>query len=243
MPAFDLRLSSVSPASVGVSFGALATPKLASDADLKDLEKVMDSIDDMDDGEAEDDEIESEEDKTKREADEKMKRDKAAKDKARDAAKDKAAKDKARDAAESEEDRKKREEDAARDAEMEEKRKGEDERKEEERAARDQAMDAAISTAEKRITDRMKSAAEAREIVRPIVGAVSLSMDSAEDIYSFALKSNGIDTKGVHPSALRAMVGMLPKPGAAQPRLAQDAANASATLEAKFPALSRISQS
>ncbi len=221
---------------VMAAIGALVTPKLATDADLKDMAKVMDSIDDLDDGEAEDDELEgeSDEDKAKREAEEKAKREKAAKDKA--------AKDKARDAAVSEEERKKLEEAAAREDEIEARRKEDERRKDDEKAARDQAMDAAIATAKKQITDSMKAAAEAREVVRPLVGAVSLAIDSADDIYRFALKSGGIDTKDVHPSALRAMVGMLPKPGASRPKIAQDGAQTS-SLDAKFPALSRISQS
>ena len=61
----------------------------------------------------------------------------------------------------------------------------------------------------------------------------------------FALKAHKIDVKGVDPSAYRAMVGMLPKPGSQHQRpvpLAMDRANAD-SLHSMFPALSRISHS
>lgn len=55
---------------------------------------------------------------------------------------------------------------------------------------------------------------EAREQVKPLVGVVA--MDSAEAVYKYALQQKGININGVHPSAYKAMVGMLitetPKP-------------------------------
>ena len=69
-------------------------------------------------------------------------------------------------------------------------------------------MDAAlIRKAEENVMGRIRQANEARECVRALVGDVSLvAMDSAEDIYRFALDSVGANHKGVHPSALKSMV-------------------------------------
>lgn len=58
------------------------------------------------------------------------------------------------------------------------------------------------------IRAQMRDAAVAREKVRPLVGAVSLAMDSAPEIYRFALKHAGVKTEGVHESALGALVDM-----------------------------------
>ncbi|EBO9392543.1 DUF2213 domain-containing protein [Salmonella enterica] len=86
-----------------------------------------------------------------------------------------------------------------------EKKKAEDEDDEkEDKAAMDSAL---IRKAEENVMGRIRQANEARECVRPLVGDVSLvAMDSAEDIYRFALDSIGANHKGVHPSALKSMV-------------------------------------
>ena len=93
------------------------------------------------------------------------------------------------------------------------------------------AMDAAIKRAVEAERKRSQALATAQREVAHIVGDVA--MDNAADVYKFALEQSGIDVTGVHPSAYRAMVGMLDKPK--QP-MAQDAAK---TAE-KFPGLSRI---
>lgn len=93
------------------------------------------------------------------------------------------------------------------------------------------AMDTAIQKAVQAERKRAQELAQAQREVAPLVGDVA--MDSAEDVYRFALEQGGVDVTGVHPSAYRAMVGMLGKPK--QP-MAQDAAK---TAE-KFPGLSRI---
>ena len=67
----------------------------------------------------------------------------------------------------------------------------------------------------------------AREEVAPICGKVAL--DSAEDVYAFALKQLGIDTTGVHPSAFRHMVKLAGDRKPQAQRIAQDAASADAT--------------
>lgn len=93
------------------------------------------------------------------------------------------------------------------------------------------AMDAAIKRAVEAERKRSQALATAQREVAQIVGDVA--MDNAADVYKFALEQSGIDVTGVHPSAYRAMVGMLGKPK--QP-MAQDAAK---TAE-QFPGLSRI---
>ena len=93
------------------------------------------------------------------------------------------------------------------------------------------AMDAAIKRAVEAEQKRSQALATAQREVAHIVGDVA--MDNAADVYKFALEQSGIDVTGVHPSAYRAMVGMLGKPK--QP-MAQDAAK---TAE-QFPGLSRI---
>lgn len=93
------------------------------------------------------------------------------------------------------------------------------------------AMDAAIQKAVAAERKRAQALAAAQREVAHIVGDVA--MDNAADVYKFALEQSGIDVTGVHPSAYRAMVGMLGKPK--QP-MAQDAAK---TAE-QFPGLSRI---
>lgn len=88
------------------------------------------------------------------------------------------------------------------------------------------AMDSAavrklVAQGEKRAARRVAAIGVAQREVAPHVGEV-LGMDSAEAIYKFALDQADVDTKGVHPSAYRAMVKMLPQSGA--PTIAQDQA-------------------
>ncbi len=72
------------------------------------------------------------------------------------------------------------------------------------------AMDAAIQKAVAAERKRAQALAAAQREVAHIVGDVA--MDNAADVYKFALEQSGIDVTGVHPSAYRAMVGMLGKP-------------------------------
>ena len=75
------------------------------------------------------------------------------------------------------------------------------------------------------LREQFQAAAVAREAVRPHVGEVALSMDSAESIYRYALDKAGVDVTGVHPSAYGAMVKMLPDPATPPARVvAMDAA-------------------
>lgn len=96
-------------------------------------------------------------------------------------------------------------------------------------------VDKMIKTATDKVRSQMVAAAQARKDVAPFVGEVSLAMDSAPDIYKFALDNAKVDTKGVDPSAYGAMVKMLPVPGARrEPMLAQDSADSS-DFAANFP--------
>lgn len=94
------------------------------------------------------------------------------------------------------------------------------------------AMDAAIQKAVAAERKRMQALATAQREVAHIVGDVT--MDSAEDVYKFALEQQGVDVSGVHPSAYRAMVGML---GKSAPKVAMDSANAASK---QFKGLARI---
>ena len=223
---------------------ALATPVLAADAKISamDLKRAMDWLDEEEDEEAMDDDLEAmdaaevEAEKEARAKDRKAGMDaaaciKAAKDRrgARDEkrAKDKKAADKAaKDAA--------RARDKAKDKEPDD-----EDVTEEERAEDKAAMDAAIAKAVGKVKADMTAAAEARQVVRPIIGEVAIAMDSAPDIYKLALDAHKIDTTGVHPSAFAAMVRMIPPPGAApRPRLAFD--SSAGTAGEMFPQLARI---
>lgn len=51
---------------------------------------------------------------------------------------------------------------------------------------------------------------EAEADVRPLVGDL-VAMDSADDVYRFALKASGVAVDGVHPSAYPTIIGMLKK--------------------------------
>lgn len=67
---------------------------------------------------------------------------------------------------------------------------------------------------------------EAREMVKPIVGVVPVAMDSAEAVFKHALDKSGVDTKGVHSSAYKSMVGLVIKQKAQpQVKTAMDAAS------------------
>lgn len=221
--ALDAALGSVNrlnwkteKASVIAAVNALAKPKLAKDASLEDMADFLGALDAMEDGEEDDDEIDAED--SDEDDDEKKK--KAAEDRkaARDA---KRARDK-----------------KALDEDDEDKRR---EREAEDKAKDKKAMDSAIETAVSASKAAARAAAEAREFVRPWIGSVSLAMDEAPAIYKMALDHLKVDTKDVDPSAFKAILGALPKPGQSQPvrTLAMDSASA---VHKRFPQLARIGQ-
>lgn len=94
------------------------------------------------------------------------------------------------------------------------------------------AMDAAIKKAVAAERKRAQALTMAQREVAHLVGDVA--MDSAEDVYRFALEQNGVDVTGVHPSAYRAMVGLLGKPSG---KVAMDSANGA---NKQFKGLERI---
>lgn len=99
-----------------------------------------------------------------------------------------------------------------------------------------QAMDAAIAKAQSETVARMNAIRQAEKDVAPFIGEV-VAQDSADAVYKLALDAAKIDVTGVHPSAYRAMVAMLPKPGAIKdvtPRIAADAATAN-DFSKRFP--------
>lgn len=199
--------------------------KLAGDAGLEDMHKLLDSLDDESDG-AEDDEIdamdeESEEDRDKRETaedeDDMTKGEDACA--ARDKARDKAAKDRkrARDA--------KRAKDAE---EMTEAEKKKAEEKAKDKGAMDAAIraasDAAVARAVKETTTRLNSIQDAKRIVFPRVGELTEAFDSAAEVFKFALDSAGVELDGVPPEAYGAVYKALPAADASTaPTVAMDA--------------------
>lgn len=109
------------------------------------------------------------------------------------------------------------------------------------------AMDAALKANEKLVTEKIMRTQhdiqDALRAVRPIVGELTMSFDSAEKVYEAVLKSRKIDIAGVDPSAFKAMVGMLPKANAVPSREdAQMAADSASTesLYKNFPGLKGV---
>jgi len=95
------------------------------------------------------------------------------------------------------------------------------------------AMDAAIRKVRADAAADFKALREAERDVFPYVGEV-VAMDSAADVYGFALETLKVDLAGVPKSAYRAVLKALPVPGSERPRIAQDAAPA-ADFGARFP--------
>ena len=133
----------------------------------------------------------------------------------------------------------------ARDAETEEERAAREKREREaedaRRASDRHATDAAITSAIAAERQRGIDIREAERAVRPWIGELALAQDSAEAVYRLALGTIGVDTKGVHPSALRHILEAQPKPGttSGRPRLAQDAATGDAFAK-RFPNLAAV---
>lgn len=84
----------------------------------------------------------------------------------------------------------------------------------------------------------------AEKAVAPLVGEVA-AMDSAEAVYRFALDQHGVDHKGVHASALPALVDMAKKAGstATKAPLAMDSADSREQFYNKYPGAARSTRS
>ena len=227
-----------------VGIAAATQGKLAQDAKLDDLSKVLMAFD-----AAEPEEGETEEEKKAREAKDKKANDK----KARDAKMGKDARKRGMDALPDEVREKMKAsmdeaaykaacdamsdyDPGAMDAAEEEKKKSEDakrardaeEEKEKEKAEDKKAMDAAIGAAVGMERKRQAELNEALRAVRPLVGELAIAFDSAEDVFKKVLEMKGAKIVDVHPSAYRALIDMLPKVSGTrpEPRLAMDAAHA-----------------
>lgn len=190
---------------------------------VKLLRLARDEADEMD--------AEDETDEEKAEREEREAKAAKSKDKAKDRAKDK-AKDKAKD--EEDDDGKKKADDE--DDEDED----EDDKKKDDKKASDAALAAARHGGASDALAGFRAIREAEKAVHPLVGEV-VAMDSAEAIYRFALDSVGVDTKGIHPSALPTLVKLAldcqaPKQTS---RVAMDAAHAS-DFAARFPTATKI---
>ena len=97
------------------------------------------------------------------------------------------------------------------------------------------AMDEKIKLATDSLRAEFRDAEEARRDVRPVVGDV-IAMDSAADIYTFALDQMKVDHKDVSGVAnLRALFKAAKSAAAPPPRVAFDGAG----IEEKFPGASR----
>lgn len=162
-----------------------------------------------------------------------------------------AEKKKAEDEAEAE--AKKKAEDEAAEAEAKKKAEDEEAKKEaedeEEEGVSKEAMDAAIKTSVSAAVaaERKHQAAirDAERFVRPWVGDLAVAFDSAADVYKAAIEAGGRSVKDVHPSAYKAILEMMPKPGQRQPslpRLAMDAAKSNGFAE-RYADAARISVS
>ena len=220
--------------------------KLTGGATLDDLPTFLGAMDaeedDEDDLEGEDEEMddsEREDERKKRADDRKKGMDAAARKTARDGrrtardskraardAKAKAAKDTAKPA-----------KDEAGETEAE---KAAREKKERAEAAEDtkRAVDQAMDS----LRADMRAATQAREDVRPLIGAVSMAMDSAPDIYKMALDHLNVDLTGVPKEGYGALLRAFPKPRAPGNEMAMDIAftTTSTRLAEKFPALAHI---
>lgn len=231
----------------------LVKGKLAEDAKLDDIDDAMDAIEEI---EAKDAEPEMKKEKGEdKKARDKAARDKACADKRAAFLKDKLSGDdmEAYDAFGKEDDDDGEEtESEAMDAEDPDKEMEEPDRegetsKEDEPAkdkfpvkAKDKggfvsksAMDAQIKLATDAAIKRERAIGAAIEEVRPLVGKLTMSFDSADGVFKQVLKMKGVKTDGVHPSAYRAMVQMLPKSGSPA-LIAQDSAS-TGDFEKRFP--------
>lgn len=154
---------------------------------------------------------------------------------------------------ETEQEKKDNESEAMRIKEREKREKAEDSDKDDDKADDEEedkkANDAAIASAVSKsvasavAAERAAQAAirEAERFVQPWVGNLEVAFDSADAVYAHALKAHGREVKGIHPSAYRAILEMLPKPGQRNtaPRMAMDSKSASGFAE-RFPDAAKI---
>ena len=149
--------------------------------------------------------------------------------------------EKAEDEDETEEERKEREAKETADKKARDKKRAND-KDDEEDDDKPKAMDAAaVQQIEERSFNRAKdhfnALRKAEAEVRPHVGDVG-AMDSAEDVYRFAMDSLGIEHEGVHPSAYPALLKMAQSRPAEKPKFGMDS-SAEADFAKRFPNASK----
>lgn len=109
--------------------------------------------------------------------------------------------------------------------------------------AMDAAIKAAAEAATKKAVQTQKEIRDAERAVRPYVGELAMSFDSAEHVYRHTLKMLGVkDAENIHASALPTLLAMHPKAGAkkdVREHVAMDAAAAKSFSE-RFPHVDRI---
>jgi hypothetical protein len=66
-------------------------------------------------------------------------------------------------------------------------------------------------------------------------------MDSAEEVYRFALDSVGVDSKGIHASALPAMVNLAKQAQTPKPSTYAMDAKSTSDFESRFPTATKRS--
>ena len=97
------------------------------------------------------------------------------------------------------------------------------------------AMDAAMKATEIATVKRMNAVRDAERAVKPYVGELAMSFDSAAAVYRHALNAIGVDVKDVHSSALPAILKMAPKPSVRPELVAQDGKTVAKSFEERHP--------
>lgn len=222
--------------------------KLAKDASLNGVAAILGALDGMEEKEAEDEESEEDKEGKEKKAIMDKKKKAADKKKAMDAEEEK--KKEAEDDWDDEDDEEEKKKKAASDRKKAaDKKKAIDEPpdfKDEPKVTKDEMaaeIAKAVKVAADQATKTQKDIREAENAVRPWVGELNIAFDSAEQVYRRALKNIGVaGVDEVHPSALKTILEMQLRPGAASRRntvVAQDAAGAKGFPE-RFPGADRI---
>ena len=113
------------------------------------------------------------------------------------------------------------------------------------KVAMDKAIATAVEDAIQKTTDRLNARDAAKTFVRPWVGDIAVAMDSAPEVFKFALEQMGEDVKDIRPSAFKALLSKIPKPGEQQQpqhqHIAMDASGDKAYLD-RFPNANRLTK-
>lgn len=128
----------------------------------------------------------------------------------------------------------------AEDEDDEKKAEDEDDEKDEPKAMDASTIALIRADAKKDALQAVKALREAEADVRPLVGEIA-AMDSAEDVYRFAMDSLGIEHKGIHPSAYPALIKLAKERNASKKpdSFAMDAAHSS-DFAKRFPTAGRV---